>query len=113
MSFHLTIDVLEKMYSCLLVQRPFNRWRLPAADSVEFRATAIHGAGAHRGGDPHVITVSLNHNTTFVEAMMTLAHEMIHAAEDIAKKPIGHGAGFRRRVKAVAKALGCHEKDLA
>lgn len=113
MAFHLTPDVLEKMYECLRAQLPFRRWRLPPAEEVEFRANGRKDVmGEHRGGDPHVITVSVHNNTTFVTAMMTLAHEMAHQAEDIAGKPIGHGAGFKRRVKAVAKALGVNEKDV-
>lgn len=112
MAFHLTPEALEKMYECLRAQLPFRRWKLPHADCVEFRATAIPDAGAHRGGDPHVITVSSKHNETFFEAMMTLAHELCHQAEDIAGKPVGHGAGFKRRAKAVSKALGVKEKDI-
>ena len=113
MAFHLTPLALAAMYECLRAQLPFRRWRLPHADAVEFRANGRKDVmGEHRGGDPHVITVSAHTNTTFVTALMTLMHEMAHQAEDIAGKPVGHGAGFKRRVKAISKSMGIDEKDI-
>ena len=115
MPFSLTPHHLVAMYELCRALFPRN-WRLPPGEEVEFRASPrTDVCGKWNGSDPHVIIVSYSHHTNkdFLAALYSMAHEAVHLVEDIAGKPPGHGAGFKRRIKIVARVLGCHEKDLA
>lgn len=80
---HITPDILETAYELLRATKPFNKWRLPDADDIEFRVTAARDRSGHfRGenipGAGHEIAVSVNGIHDYGQMLETLAHECIH-----------------------------------
>ena len=114
MAFELTPHRLVAMYDLCRAMLP-KSWRLPVSDHVEFRTPArTDVCGKWHNGDPHVIIVSsaLIRNKSYREALCSLLHEICHSVEEIAGKPVGHGAGFRRRVRVSADIFGFAEKEI-
>lgn len=110
----LTPHVLEGAYTFLCQAPPFNRWKLPEADEVEFRVSGFSDCYANYGptadGTP-CISVShrrVGHLRTLIE---TIAHEMVHLHLDLKGVRGGeHGREFMRCWCLVAKHLGFDPK---
>lgn len=119
MTMHLTAAQCAAVYDCLRQFRPFNRWRLPPASEVEFRATARRDCMAEHvhapdSRNPHTITMStlkVGHLDTLVRCM---AHEMIHVAQAVSgdRGRAEHNADFNRRAALAARCNGWDPKEL-
>jgi len=109
MSFPLEPTHLVAMYDCLRVLPPFDKFKLPDSDGIEFRATPRRDVfGEFQCGKPPIITVSsVKHSHTFT-VLLTLAHEMIHLVQALQKtdNKNQHNAEFKRLAKRVCHIHG-------
>lgn len=112
MTLPLTPAVLEAAYTYLCATSPFKGWKLPPADEVEFCVTNHRDQeGDHcvyRYTKEHIIRVSAYAITTTHALMIVMAHEMIHAKQEIAKtaRRGGHNKEFHRLAKRVCHVHG-------
>lgn len=113
---HLTPATVEAAYETLLTTLPFRRWRLPAADDIEFRVGLHRAYDAYyeRQDDRHWLTVSTRSRfcTTIAALTMTMAHEMIHMhLLDTCPRDRGH---HNKRFQALAaRVCKRHGFDIA
>lgn len=119
MSLHLTPAMLEAAYELLRATPPFNKWRLPEADDVEFHVTIIKNAMAdyhysHCLGDPqiHKIRVHAKRHPTLRELLESMAHEMVHIYQRgtvdhvVKRRSAVHGPKFKRLAAQVCRYHG-------
>lgn len=111
MSLHLTPEMLEAAYELLRATPPFNKWKLPHADEVEFhvykkpKVLGDHFVWNDRR-DQHVIRINFQHNTTLAVLHETMAHEMCHMHEFRKYKRTAHGRIFKRLAAQVCRHHG-------
>ena len=109
MSFPLSPEHLAAMYDCYRQLPPFDKWKLPESDEIEFRTPArVDVDGEFIAGKPHVITVSsARHSYTF-SIMQTLCHEMLHLHEERSgqSNKSQHNAAWKRLAKRVCAIHG-------
>lgn len=89
MTLPLTPQMLRAAYEYLRTTPPFNRWRLPHGEEVEFcviRSPLVWGDHTtYKETDKHVIRVSSS-VVGYTQSLMTaMAHEMIHARQAVTK----------------------------
>jgi hypothetical protein len=107
--------MVEAQYELLKLTPPFNRWKLPPGDEVEFFICKLKDREADYVSwtDGRMrIRLSIEHVKTLDRLAMTLGHEMIHMHMDRAKIPAGrnfHGWRFQRFARAVCLA---HDWDV-
>lgn len=115
---HLTPEMLEAAYEYLRTTPPFNKWRLPDTDSIEFHVIkpradlladyqwwAVDGEIAH-----HRIRVSVKHGK-FKELIESMAHEMCHMRQRLMNTTYAtHGRVFKRLAAQVCRHHGFDEK---
>jgi hypothetical protein len=94
---------------------PISRWNLPPADEVEFRTPQradVHGEWTRIIDGHHIVTISSRTNGHLITLIQTVAHEMIHAHQDIkgTSTRAQHNAQFRRLAAQVCRHLGFDEK---
>lgn len=117
MSFPLTPLLIVSMYSMLRDCPPFRGWKLPEADDIEFRTSRRKDAhGEHIEKTPptrgarYTIMVSTEKNGHLNTILQSLAHEMVHLAQAIARVPRRYEAhdnqDFVRRARQVCKTFG-------
>ena len=110
----LTAQRMAHIYDCIREFPPYNRWKLPPSDEVEFRLTARtdrHGdfsTTCYNPLDNPRIMLSYVKHSHFDSVVRTLAHEMIHLAQAIAKTATAteHNEDFQERAKLVCKNFG-------
>lgn len=109
MSFPLDPRHVAAMYDCLRALPPFDKWKLPESDEIEFRTPARADVfGEFLDGEPRIITISsARHSHTFT-VMLTLAHEMIHLKQALEKtdNKNQHNADFKKLAKRVCSLNG-------
>ncbi len=107
---HITHEMLSKGYELLRATPPFNRWRLPDPDDLEFRATALPGDDQGemcKFKDGRLrLTVNPNRHKTLASVIMTLAHEMAHIRQEQLGRRDHHGASFQKLADAICAAHG-------
>ena len=94
---------------------PFSRWNLPPADEVEIRTpqrSDVLGEWSKWEGGHHIITISSKSHGHLITLIQTVAHEMIHAYQDIkgTSNRAQHNAEFKRLAAQVCRVLGFDEK---
>lgn len=107
----ITPERLAGVYEMLRAFPPYNRWQLPPAEEVKFhilKTTQLHADWGIAGGRHHIRVSKTKHGhlSSLVESM---AHEMIHARQRIAKTETNgaeHNAEFHVLAKRVCKAFG-------
>jgi hypothetical protein len=109
MSFHLTPFILESTYEYLRTLPPFNGWKLPEPDDVEFHVTrkiAIDCYGdCEMAGDEFKIRISTGRVTKLRPLILTMAHEMVHIRCYLIGDKSDHGGMFKRHAALVCRAL--------
>lgn len=119
MTLRLTPQNIEDAYNYLKNTAPFNKWKLPDADGVEFRVTdqaKIYGQYVHVETDKklrkHRIDISNAHTKSTHKLIETVAHEMTHMHQlqseysRPGRKSAHHGTTFKRYAKRVCAAHG-------
>lgn len=105
---HLTPEIVEAAYEVLRLTKPFNRWKLPDPDEIEFRAVKMTGqdqAYCVHDGKRHVIAIAINKHTSLHSLIPTLAHEMLHMHLDRAypRDRAHHGKRFHRHADQICR----------
>lgn len=106
---HLTPEILRAAYEYLRATPPFNRWRLPAADEVEFHVTRHKdrtGDCETAGGQEPIIRISAALVGWTSSLMATMAHELVHLYLDRKGVRAHHGREFQRCARLVCKRHG-------
>lgn len=110
MSLPLTPDRLRAVYFALRVFPPFARLQLP--DDVKFTVSRHRDRFGHYTrylrSDKHFIVISAAKVGHFDTIAQTLAHEMIHLHQGVAKTETTgvHNAEFRRISQRACKLFG-------
>ena len=112
MSLQLKPENLAAAYDYLRTTPPFSSWKLPPSDEVEFAVTRHRD----REGDhcvyqytaEHVIRVSSAAIKTTDALMQVIAHEMLHARQEITKtaRRGEHNPQFRTIARRICKVHG-------
>lgn len=109
MSFPLDPRHVAAMYDCLRVLPPFDKYKLPESDAIEFRTPARTDVfGEFLDGTPPVITISSARHAHTFTIILTVAHEMLHLiqARNKTDNKSQHNAEFRRLAKRVCSLNG-------
>ena len=118
MSLRLTPRNLEAAYEYLITTAPFNKWKLPDADDLEFHVTSDKKRYGHlqavtdtkytKTANKLVIALSGIHSKTTHTIMETMAHECCHLKRFLegGHKAMTHGPRFKKLARAVCKAHG-------
>jgi SprT-like family len=110
----LTPDMVAAVYTCLNQLPPFNSWKLPPAEEIEFRVNKKRDTMGeytrYARTTDHIVILSsavIGHLSTL---LAVLSHEMIHLKQAIDKTEPSragvHNADFRRLAKLVCKIHG-------
>ena len=110
-----TPQVVAAVWDMLRAMPPFCRWSLPPAEEVEFRTpqrSDVHGEWTRIVDGHHIVTISSQTNGHLLTLIQTVAHEQIHAYQDIkgTSTRAQHNAEFRRLAAQVCRSLGFDEK---
>lgn len=103
---HLTPSMLEAAYEYLRTTPPFNRWKLPHADEIEFAITRHRDRRGDCRAEPRVsarIRISTYYIYTTDELMAVMAHEMCHL--HVTSGP-DHGSGWRAAARSTCNQHG-------
>jgi hypothetical protein len=107
----ITPDIVEATYELLRVTPPFNKWRLPPGDAVEFRVTAsctmMGTCDVHAAAPCIELSERLHGHLSTV--LQTVAHEMLHLWQDgrrARRLTVAHNAEFRRVAQRIARIHG-------
>lgn len=119
---HLTPAMLEAAYELLRVTPPFNKWKLPEADDVEFQVKIIPDGVAEyyyslrfRDEQDHIIAVCARGNKTMFDLLESMAHEMVHMHQrgpvdrQVMRRSAVHGVKFKRLAAQVCRVHGFDE----
>jgi len=112
MSDWVTPQRLASLYDFFRACPPFNRWRLPESDEVEFVTSPrrdLQGECAVFPDGTNVITISTALNGHFDNVASILAHEMIHLGQRIRKMETAntmHNADFTKQAKLACRRFG-------
>lgn len=103
------------VWDMLRAMPPFSRWNLPPAEEVEFRTpqrSDVLGEWTKWEGGHHIVTISSKSHGHLLTLIQTVAHEMLHAYQDIkgTSNRAQHNAEFKRLAAQVCRALGFDEK---
>lgn len=115
MTLRLTPDVLRAAYEFLSATDPFRSWPLPDSEDVVFKVAKTkdyHGWHDVKRGR-HVLAISSSTVGHTASLMATMAHEMTHLYETIAKltpSNVQHGAAFKKLAARVCKTHGFDPK---
>lgn len=107
----ITPDILIGAYEFLRTTPPFRGWRLPHADSVEFRVInkrGVHGWYMNGWSAAHRIDISEPRHEHTITVLMTMAHEMVHLHQHAKGLVTGHehNTDFYRRARRVCNIHG-------
>lgn len=105
---HISPDDMARGYELIRHSKPYNAWKLPHADEVEFHASPMKGrdqAEYFWNGTRHVIRLNTRKHHTFESMLLTLRHEMLHVREKMAglRFDIKHGRDFKRWANQVCR----------
>lgn len=117
MTLPLSTEMLEQAYEYLRATPPFNRWKLPDSDGLDFTVAHTHDyygwcdlvtkTGRFRIA---VSTNAVGHTSTLMSIM---AHEMVHLRQKLTRtetKGAAHNAAFRKMAARVCKWHGFDPK---
>ena len=109
MTLHLTPAVIVGCYEFLRATPPFDKWKLPEADDVEFRTiSAVRLYGEHQiyTTGEHIIYISHRRVGYTRTLMETMAHEMVHVRQAMRGDRDVHGASFKMMARRVCEYHG-------
>ncbi len=79
----LTKRHLAGMYNMLASLPPFDRYKMAKDVRIDFKVTQAEMTMGLYEPDPHTICISKTQNKTYLDALQTLAHEMVHLALEV------------------------------
>lgn len=111
---HLTPAMLESAYELLRTTPPFNKWKLPESDAVEFHVKTLSGCVAKynmlSGDTKHRISLCAESSSSLLDVLEHMAHEMVHlhqrahSVRSISQSAT-HGYHFKRLAAQVCRRL--------
>lgn len=110
---HLTPTILRESYRFLCSTPPFNRWRMPDADEIEFHVTKARTTTADCNttkAGKHTVRVSAALVGRTYVLLQAMAHEMCHVYCDRRGVRAHHGRDFQRCAALVCKQHGFDPK---
>ena len=100
---NITPQHVAAVYEMLRQFKPFDRWKLPEAETVGFHVKAIRDHGLYWYDNGHNITVS----SLLVDSPHSLldvtAHEVIHMRQQLRGEKLNHNSEFRRLSQQVCR----------
>jgi hypothetical protein len=107
----ITPERLAGVYEMLRSFPPFSGWKLPPSSEVGFHVSKTDRwhAAWWMDGQTHHIEVSYKKHGHLHSLVASMAHEMIHARQRIAKtetKGAEHNAEFKRLAAIVCRSFG-------
>jgi len=105
----ITPEAVEAAYELLRTTPPFDGWRLPPGDQVEFRVTGDRTALGSCRTDRACITISGHLHGHLSSLLETMAHEMIHlwqARRSAGRPDVDHDREFTRAAQRIARLHG-------
>lgn len=114
MSLPITPLRLAAVYEMLRAWPPFCRWSLPASGELKFHVSKSRKNNAQWwiAGDRHHIEASQRNHGHLVTLILSMAHEMIHVRQRVARTEtpgVEHNAEFVRIGKRIARRYGWDE----
>lgn len=108
---HMTPDLVEEAYSTLRITKPFDRWRMPHPDQVQFRVLVTRERYGHYRAiqnDPtSVFELAVSTLVTNLDLLhRTVAHEMTHHRQEVLGHRDVHGPHFQRLAAQVCRHHG-------
>lgn len=122
MTLRLTPQNIEDAYNYLKNTAPFNKWKLPDSDDVEFRVVhdpklyAQYVYDLESTPHKHRIDISNALTKTTPVLMETMAHEMAHLRQRVSecckpgRKSKSHGKPFKELAEKICRAHGFNPK---
>lgn len=116
MTLRLTPANLIAAYDYLKTTAPFNKWKLPDADDLEFHITSdtdLYGHFEVSGSKRlPIIGASALRTKTTPHLLETVAHEMTHLKRfiDAGRRGLNHGPKFKALALSVCQAHGFDPK---
>lgn len=115
MTLKLTPDILAAAYAYLNSTEPFVKWNLLDAEDVTFKVVKSRIDHAWLRSRHGKFTIAISGVTVghTMSLMATMAHEMVHLHETLAKltpSNVQHGAAFKRLAKQVCRHHGFDPK---
>lgn len=103
---------MAAVYTMLRTFPPFCRWKLPPAELVKFHVEKTDRRFAFwwiDGGGTHHIAVSKKRHYTMLTLVMSMAHEMLHVKQRVARTETAnteHNAEFKHLAKRLCQTMG-------
>lgn len=112
----LTLDALANCYDFLAETKPFVRLGLPPSDEILFVITRHRDRRGdyYWDGKRHVIRISSVNVKRTDGLVRTMAHEMLHLAEEhngLSKRNVEHSKTFLKLAKQVCRIHGFDEAE--
>jgi predicted SprT family Zn-dependent metalloprotease len=103
-----TAHKARELYDLLRKNPPFSAWRLPTSEKVHFEVRPLDDCFGDYSPDPHTLRLSTKQCEDLMDALTTVAHEMVHMRLYQIKDPLWseHGASFEAVAKQVCKIWG-------
>jgi predicted metal-dependent hydrolase len=100
-----TPAMIEAAYNLMKTTAPFNRWKLPDSEDVEFCVTKHKDrlGDCVDAGHAFVLRVSERFHGRLDALLTTVAHEMVHIRQSHYPAERDHGPTFKRLAKQVCK----------
>ena len=117
MSLPLTPQILEAAYEYLRACPPFDTWKLPPGEEIEFNVIGLSDREGHYTRycrtEDHIIAVSQKRIGHTNSLMCVIAHELIHLKQAIDKTETKnmHNADFRKWAGVVCHLHGWDERQ--
>lgn len=112
MTLRLTPQNIEDAYNYLKNTAPFNKWKLPDADDLEFHIVSDDRMFGHfeisSSKRLPIIAVSVSHVKDTLNLLGTIAHETVHLKRflDDGKRGLNHGPKFKTLAAEVCRVHG-------
>lgn len=102
----------RELYDFLRVNPPVSGWRLPPSSKVVFEVKPLDDCFGDYSPDPHTIRLSTKQCEDLMDALTTVAHEMVHMRLWQIKDPLWaeHGASFKALAKQICNVWGFDEQ---
>lgn len=101
-----TPQSIEAGYLFLKACKPFNRWKLPDPEDIEFHVITTDRIFGDYSNNPHTIRVSASRCARTDTFLMTIGHEACHMFQALRGLPTKHNSEFRRLSVMVCKIHG-------
>lgn len=110
----ITPTTVKATYTWLKTFPPFNKWRLPNPEKLNFSVESLKSRWADYDPETKTLRVSSARVSTYHSLIQAVAHEMIHVKEDLAGRwsDKHDTVYFKSRCKTICKHWGFDPNNL-